>query len=183
MAQPSRSLLIQAGGAPRPVLSALLRLPARKSPGRHRRPFQPPPRPDRCAQTISDLIDHPDTSHISSTRRAARTVARRLTRYHVPGLRRASHRVRLPYPVLLCDPFQGGTDGWKDPQSYRAAKCHIAANWVQEGLPNSEAKKDPPIAGRGAQKCEGAERPVDFDEDHQEAGSGNTNGKRTMRRG
>src|SRR5205823_6413923 len=38
--------------------------------------------------------------------------------------------------MLLCDPFQGGTDDWKDPQSHRITKCFTGPGRAQEDFPN-----------------------------------------------
>ena len=38
--------------------------------------------------------------------------------------------------MLLCDPFQGGTDDWKDPQSHRVTKCFTGPGRAQEDFPN-----------------------------------------------
>jgi hypothetical protein len=50
--------------------------------------------------------------------------------------------------MLLCDPFQGGTDGWKDPQSYRArALLHRRELGARGFAETAPGKKDLPVIG------------------------------------
>ena len=54
--------------------------------------------------------------------------------------------------MLLCDPFQGGTDGWKDPQSYRArALLHRRELGARGFAETAPGKERPACHRRGAQ--------------------------------